>query len=63
MLGLAITAVLISGCVGTDKDLSYITKADATYHKNVSQTIDYPDVYSETSHEAAGTLPPRTIAS
>ena len=62
-LALTIAAALLSGCVGTDKDLKFFPEADVKYHKNVAQTIDYPDVYTGTAHEAAATAPPRTIAS
>jgi outer membrane protein TolC len=63
-LALSIAAVLMPGCVGTDKDLRYINEADdVAFHKQVSQTIDYPDVYSGTAQQAAATSPPRTIAS
>jgi outer membrane protein TolC len=60
---LTVAAVLMAGCIGTDKDLKYFNEADVTYHKNVAETIDYSDVHSGTVQDAAATAPPRTIAS
>ena len=59
---IGICALLAGGCAET-KELKYLgDDGDVNYYKDHATSIDFPQVYSEPSQDAAYSQPPRTIA-
>ncbi|MBA4030015.1 MAG: TolC family protein [Planctomyces sp.] len=60
-VALALTAVMLPGCTGTNRNVSYLGNAELNYYKNAALTTEYAAVDQATPLDIVNSDRPRTI--